>query len=112
MSNPDNYFKPGKSGNPKGRPKAEWTWSGLLKETLEELDEATGQEKKYAIVKALYKQAVKGNIQAIKEYGDRIDGRAKQSIELEADIKVTEYEKLTDDQIDEKFNEISENRVS
>jgi len=81
MSNPDNYFKPGQSGNPKGRPKADWTWSGLLKETLEELDEATGQEKKYAIVKALYKQAVKGNIQAIKEYGDRIDGKALQSMD-------------------------------
>jgi len=81
MSNPDNYFKPGQSGNPKGRPKESWTWSGLLKETLEELDEATGQEKKYAIVKALYKQAVKGNIQAIKEYGDRIDGKALQSMD-------------------------------
>ena len=81
MSNPDNYFKPGQSGNPKGRPKAAWTWSGLLKETLEELDEATGQEKKYSIVKALYKQAVKGNIQAIKEYGDRIDGKALQSMD-------------------------------
>ena len=29
--NPLNQFKPGQTGNPKGRPKREWNWSGLIK---------------------------------------------------------------------------------
>lgn len=74
-------FKPGQSGNPKGRPKADWTWSGLLRDLADELHEETGQTKKQIIAKALFKEAHKGNIIAIKEFGDRIDGKAPQFID-------------------------------
>lgn len=73
-------FQKGKSGNPNGRPKSEWSWSGVLREVAEQ--ELKGKEKKQWIAESLFQQAVKGNVPAIKEFGDRIDGKAKQNIGL------------------------------
>lgn len=105
-------FKPGQSGNLKGRPKADWTWSGLLREVAEQMkiNKLNGVEKprKQLIAEALADEAEKGNVQAIKEFGDRIDGKSKQSIEMEAEVRVTEYEKLTDDQLTAELKQIKE----
>ncbi|MCH9739496.1 MAG: hypothetical protein K0U38_01455 [Epsilonproteobacteria bacterium] len=80
-------FKPGDPRiNRKGRPPVPWTWSGLLRDLgdKEEIDEKTGKKKpiKQLIAEALTKEAKKGNVPAIKEYGDRIDGKAKQNHEV------------------------------
>jgi len=75
-------YKPGQSGNPKGRPKKEWTWSGVLKEIAEREDKTNKKEYKTLAGEALFKEVLKGNVPAIKEFGDRIDGKAKQSHEL------------------------------
>ena len=80
MTNVATQFKKGQSGNPKGRPKLDWSWSGLLKQIASE--ELGGVPMKEAIAKSLIKAAVKGNIQAIKEFGDRVEGKAKQALEL------------------------------
>jgi len=74
-------FKPGQSGNPKGGVKKEWTWSGLLRDLSEQTDGASGLTKKEIIAKALFKEAYKGNVPAIKEYGDRIDGKPPQALD-------------------------------
>ena len=66
-------FKPGQSGNLKGGPKKEWTMSGLIKESLEEKDE-TGVPYKKIIVQKLRQIAVRGDLVAIKELNNRIDG--------------------------------------
>lgn len=71
-------FPKGVSGNPNGRPKAEWSWSGLLKEAAEQ--ELKGKAKKEWIAESLFNQAIKGNVQAIKEFGDRIDGKPTQPV--------------------------------
>jgi len=96
-------FKPGDPRiNRKGRPKAEWTWSGLLRDLADEIDGKTGLEKKRIIANALFKQAYRGNVIAIKEFGDRIDGKAKQSHEIAGkdggviEVAITDYGKDKD----------------
>jgi|2_EtaG_2_1085320.scaffolds.fasta_scaffold65856_2 hypothetical protein len=74
-------FKKGESGNPKGRPKEPWTWAGVLKRLAEE-EQVDGQELKDLMGKSLIKEALQGNVVAIKEFGDRIDGKSKQGMEL------------------------------
>jgi len=73
MSNPANYFKPGQSGNPKGAPKRKWTWAGVVQEAVEQLEE-DGTPIKSSVVKALIREAKRGNILAIKELMNRMDG--------------------------------------
>ena len=73
--------KTGSKANPNGRPKADWTWAGLVKEALEEL-EADGTPVKKSISRALAKKALEGDVQAIKEIGNRIDGMPKQALDL------------------------------
>lgn len=72
---PTNSFKKGKDPrrNLKGAPKKEWTWSGLLKKCADEA--IKGKTKKEWIAESLFKEAMKGNIQAIKEFGDRVEGK-------------------------------------
>lgn len=67
------HFKKGQSGNPKGAPKKEWTFRSLLLESLEEKDEK-GTPYKKVITKKLASLAARGDIVAIKEVGNRIDG--------------------------------------
>lgn len=76
MSNPnikDYGYKKGQSGNPKGRPKRAWTMTGLLEEALEEQDEK-GIPYKKTIAQRLTKLAHAGDLGAIKEVNNRIDG--------------------------------------
>lgn len=68
-------FKPGQSGNPAGRAKGH-KW---LKTRLIEALEATGADKD--IVVALIDKAKKGDIMAIKEVMDRIDGKVAQEVD-------------------------------
>lgn len=80
MTNKATQFKAGQSGNPKGRPPASWSWAGLLKEFGDQ--EINGKTKKEWIAESLIKEALKGNIPAIKEFGDRVEGKAIQKSEV------------------------------
>ena len=93
----------GKSGNPSGRPKKGSSWSDVANQLLDasELDinltlpngkqhQITckiedGNTIRHAVVGALIVEALKGNIQAIRELADRTEGRPAQK--LEAEIK-------------------------
>ena len=84
--------------NPKGRPKYNWTWAGLLRKVAEQYVEGSGKTKKELIAEALVKEALKGNVKALKEFGDRIDGKAMQNVEVagqgkngEILIKIEDY---------------------
>ncbi len=79
--NPVASFKPGQSGNPNGRPKRDWTWSGVLEQAVQEQIESGGQIKEI-VGKALVKECLKGNIQAIKELMNRMDGMPNQPTDL------------------------------
>lgn len=73
-ANPDNI-------NKNGRPKREWTWAGLIEDQMEKL----GPDKKAvkeAVAASLIAKALEGDVTAIKEVGNRIDGLPPQSIDL------------------------------
>lgn len=73
-------FKPGETGNPNGRPKKEWTWAGLIEDAMEEQDE-TGQPYKKIIAKKLRTLAKAGDLGAIKEIFNRMDGMPTQAVD-------------------------------
>jgi len=81
MSNPATQFKPGESGNLKGRPKRDWTWSGELQKAVEKA-EKSGKTLKEIVANSLIQQAKKGNIQAQKELMNRMDGMPNQSTDI------------------------------
>ncbi len=87
MSNPATQFKKGQSGNPKGRPPRDWTWSGLLEEAMEEQDE-TGESYKKIIVRKVRTLGTKGDMVAIKEMFNRMDGMPNQPTEIEGAINI------------------------
>ena|ERR1035437_9312679 len=72
-------FKPANNANPNGRPKREWTWSGLLEEAMEEEDE-TGESYKKIITRKMRTLGTKGDMVAIKEILNRMDGMPQQDI--------------------------------
>lgn len=78
-------FVKGQSGNPKGRPEGSKSFRTLIKQFLETAEVDVKGEKKdgyYAVVAALYNKATKkGDIKAIREILDRIDGKTVQAIE-------------------------------
>lgn len=83
----EHQFKPGESGNPKGKPKGTRSLSTILKEMLDEdievIEGSSKTKKKFAdvIVRQLMQKANKGDIKAIQEIWDRMEGKAKQTID-------------------------------
>lgn len=77
-------YKPGQSGNPGGRPKKEWTMTGLIKDALD-LEDEQGVPRKVTIAKKLSELASKGDMIAIKEINNRVDGMSVQKNILAGD---------------------------
>lgn len=86
MSNPNPlpFPKTGAAANPNGRPKRAWTVQGLIEDAMEEADE-TGVPAKKLIYQKLVKLAKNGDIQAIRELNDRLDGKPVQKNVLAGD---------------------------
>lgn len=72
-------FKKGKSGNPKGRPK--------LPDLAEALEEVIGADGVRDMLKAMLAKAKKGSEKATEIVLDRMYGKSKQSIDLNANVK-------------------------
>jgi len=70
-------FKPGQSGNPNGRPK-----SKPFKEAIQRALAEAGDDKAslQAVATALVGKAMLGDVPAIKEVADRLDGKVPQGI--------------------------------
>ncbi len=79
-------FKPGQSGNPKGRPKS-ITMSEAYRRELAKVDPNDAQGRAFAEVLAeqMIIKARSGDVQAIKEITDRTEGKAKQTVTLSMD---------------------------
>lgn len=86
MANPNPTYKipKGTTPNPNGRPKREWTVAGLIEEAMEEED-ATGVPAKKAIYQKLVALAKRGDIMAVKEINQRLDGMPVQKNVLAGD---------------------------
>ena len=76
-SNPQNI-------NKDGRPKRDWTVAGLIEQAMEEEDE-TGVPYKKAVYNKLVSLAKNGDVMAIKEVNNRLDGMPSQSVVLTGD---------------------------
>ena len=85
-NSPETQFKPGKSGNPKGRPKKLPHLEELLANVLgEEKDGKTAAE---AILMALRGKATRGDVRAAEVLLDRAFGKVKQDIGLNGNINL------------------------
>ena len=88
-------FKPGQSGNPKGRPKKEHTFSDTAREMLaatsidvtwtingkvKTLHLQSTKNMHYGMAAALIMESLKGNVNAVRELVNRVEGRAIQTI--------------------------------
>ena len=76
-------FKPGQSGNPKGRPKS-ITLSEAYRKMLAQVDESDPQRRTRAEVLAeeMYLKAKMGDVAALREIADRVEGKAKQTVTI------------------------------
>ena len=74
-------FQKGQSGNPGGRSKDEKPWTEALRMALNSIDKNDKGEKLKKIrlvAEACVNAGLAGDISAIKEIGDRMDGKAPQ----------------------------------
>lgn len=80
-------FKPGQSGNPKGRPKSV-TLSEALRLELAKANPKGDGDETYAetIASVLVKNAATGNILAAKEIADRTEGKPKQAVDMNMNV--------------------------
>lgn len=67
-------WKPGQSGNPNGRPKKEYSLTDGLREYVAETDPDKKKLRKDVLVEKLYTLAQRGDLQAIREVWDRLEG--------------------------------------
>lgn len=85
------HFKKGESGNPNGRPKGVPNSKTRLLRLLElvqvKTNPVTGEKEEFTIAEqldmVLVNKALKGDLSAYKELFDRLEGRAKQTSEIE-----------------------------
>ena len=87
-------FVKGQSGNPGGRPKKEWTWAGMLEKIGDKTEPKTGRKFKELVSERLWIECVNGNITAIRELFNRMEGMPKQQTEIQGAVNVFFHESL------------------
>ena len=85
-------WKPGQSGNPKGRPKKAECLTSLLREEMDRIDPTDKQKRthKELIVLATMSLAKAGNSTALKEIWERLDGKVRDKLELTGGAELVE----------------------
>ncbi len=96
---PGKPFQKGKSGNPKGRPKKDVCLTSLLKEEIEKICPFNKENKTWLqlTVEATMRLAIQGNSTALKEVWERIDGKVKDNVVVDAGIRVIEFPESEED---------------
>ena len=97
-------FVKGFSGNPAGKPKGVKHMTTILSEALTKVAEGSGDSEDITIVKALIKKAKAGDVTAIREIWDRMEGKAQQFIDHTTDgepIVTKDVSQMTQEEIDE-----------
>lgn len=91
-------WKPGQSGNPKGRPKKGEAWADVANDLLDsneiditmkttsgkvrKLNLETDKSFRHAVIIGQIKQAMDGNVQAARELADRTEGKSRERREV------------------------------
>jgi hypothetical protein len=84
-----NRFKPGETGNKNGRPKLTKLTEALREQLAEVSPNAPERTVAEVIARALIREAVSGNVQAIRELADRTEGKPMQKVDL--DVQVNDW---------------------
>ncbi|MBK6590646.1 MAG: hypothetical protein IPG22_20410 [Acidobacteria bacterium] len=80
-------WRPGVSGNPSGRPKGSKSGTSALRRMARAfVDPKSGLSAEELIASKLIAAAIDGNLPAIKEFYDRLEGKAGIRVELETEI--------------------------
>jgi hypothetical protein len=87
-----NRFKKGETGNPNGRPRLTRLSESLRQQLSEISPDADEQTIAERIAETLIKLALSGDVQAIKEIGNRTEGLPKQAIDL--DLQISDWRTL------------------
>ena len=89
-------FKPGVSGNPKGRPKGVQSIPDILREIGKEDGTVTGLNKLEVVMRKVFQFAVEGKPWAVQFIADRTEGKALERID-----QTTRHEPITVFNIDD-----------
>ncbi|MGB8888853.1 MAG: DUF5681 domain-containing protein [Candidatus Korobacteraceae bacterium] len=84
----------GVSGNAGGRPKTKLLTDELERLLGEKAPKGKGQTWAAVIAEALLKRASKGDVRAITELGNRVEGRPVQALQVDADLNESLPERL------------------
>ena len=86
-----NWFKPGQSGNPNGRPLKGKILTSYLESELNKVDpnDEHHRTRGEVLAQKVLDMAMKGHGIALKEVWDRIDGKVTQPIGADADMPIT-----------------------
>lgn len=79
-------FQKGETGNPNGRPKRTRLTDALREQLQEVLPEAPEQTIAERIADALIQKALSGDVQAIREIGDRTEGKPAQKLDIDMNV--------------------------
>ena len=93
-------------GAPKGNTNATKTrvWAEAIDKVLKQSDDGK-HAKLRKLAEKLVEMALAGDMQAMKEIGDRVDGKSLASIELTGSLQISD---MTDAQLDKRLNELNE----
>ena len=83
-------FQPGKSGNPKGRPKKGFAIADILNMIADEMIRIEDKEitKRELILRVVLDKALEGEQWAVNFYADRTEGKALQLVDLDIDGRI------------------------
>lgn len=79
-------FQKGQSGNPGGRAK-ERAWAETIRIAVNEAYENGDKKKLRALADKLVQKALDGDMAAMKEIGDRLDGKPAQSTHITGEVE-------------------------
>ena len=78
-------FKKGDSNiNRNGRPPRGESWSELIREFSNRTDDGSGKQFRVLVVERLFQEAIAGDLKAIKEIADRVEGKPRQTSFVES----------------------------
>ena len=101
----------GVSGNPGGRPR-----KSLISDEIERLleqDSPNARDKTWAtaLAEVLLRKALKGDLRAIAEVANRVEGKPLQAVDLDLSPR-EEKENLTDEELQERITDLTQRMAS
>jgi hypothetical protein len=97
----------GVSGNPGGRPKKRLISDELERLLQQEAPDASGKTCAAALAEVLLQQALKGDLRAIAEVANRVEGKPLQAVDLDVNSP-EDIETLTDEELEKRIAELQD----